>query len=159
LQPLLLQSGLYGLWTPTMAPSVGECKVDCHRCSTVCPTQAIGQFDLRNKFHLKIGTAVLLKDRCIPYAEGRPCGKCIPECPTGAIAYTEKNNMKLPGQIDFLLCVGCGVCQNICNQQTLEAPAIVVTAKGRNLPSGVSDNTIQIYLKNNRKGDDFHGKT
>lgn len=153
LQPLLMQSGLYGLWSPTMAPSIGECKVDCNKCSTVCPTQAIGHFGLENKYHLKIGTAVLFKSRCIPYAEGKPCGKCIPKCPTGAIAFTEQDNLKSPSKIDFLLCVGCGVCQNICNQQTLEAPAIVVTAKGRNMPSGVPENTIKTYLEKMYKGE------
>jgi ferredoxin len=158
LQPLMMQSGLYALWSPTLSPSIGECKVDCNKCSTVCPTQAIGHFDLQNKYFRKIGTAVLFKDRCIPYAEGKPCGKCIPKCPTGAIGYTEQNNLKLPSQIDFLLCVGCGVCQNLCNRQTLDAPALVVTAKGRNMPSGVPEDTIQTYLENMQKGENHDGK-
>ncbi|MGD9211098.1 MAG: 4Fe-4S binding protein [Desulfobacteraceae bacterium] len=154
LQPLLMQSGLYGLWSPKMVPSIGECRVDCNKCSTVCPTHAIGHFDLKNKYFIKSGTAVLFKNRCIPHADGKPCGKCIPKCPTGAIGYSEQNNLKLPLEIDFLLCVGCGVCQKICNQQTLEAPAIVVTAKGRNTPSGVPENTIQAYLEKMRKGEE-----
>jgi ferredoxin len=147
LQPLQLQSGLYGLWTPAMMPSIGECRVDCNRCSTVCPTHAIARFDISTKYNLKIGTAILFKDRCIPYAEGMACGKCIPECPTAAISYIEQDNLQFPAQIDFLLCVGCGVCQNICNEQTLEAPAIVVTAYGRNMPSGVREDAIKTYLK------------
>lgn len=153
LQPLLMQSGLYGLWSPRLEPSIGECKVDCNKCSTVCPTHAIGRFNIQNKYFLKIGTAVLFKNRCIPHADGKPCGKCIPKCPTGAIGYDQENNLKRPQQIDFLLCVGCGVCQNICNEQTLEAPALVVTAKGRNQPSGVPENTIQTYLEKYRKGE------
>lgn len=147
LQPLLLQSGLYSLWTPTMAPSIGECKVDCNRCSTVCPTHAIAPFDISNKYHLKIGTAMLSKDKCIPYAEGMPCGKCISKCPTGAIGYIEQDNLLFPVQIDFMLCVGCGICQHTCIQQTLEAPAIIVTAYGRNMPSGVSEDAIKVYLQ------------
>lgn len=158
LQPLLMQSGLYALWSPTLSPSIGECKLDCNKCSTVCPTQAIGRFNLQNKYFRKIGTAVLFKDRCIPYAEGKPCGKCIPKCPTGAIGYTEQDNLKFPSQIDFLLCVGCGVCQNLCNRQRLDAPAIVVTAKGRNMPSGVPEDTIQTYLENMQKGENHDGK-
>lgn len=160
LQPLLLQSGLYGLWTPTLAPSTGGCRVDCNRCSTVCPTQAIARFDISTKYHLKIGTAILSKDRCIPYAEGMPCGKCIPECPTAAISFTEYNKMQFPARIDFLLCVGCGICQNICNQQTLDSPAIVVTAYGRNMPSGVSEDTVKAYLeKSPNKDNNQYGLT
>lgn len=157
LQPLLMQSGLYALWSPALSPSIGECKVDCNMCSTVCPTGAVGRFDLQNKYHVKIGTAVLLKNRCIPYAEGKPCGKCIPECPTGAIGYTEQNNMKFPSELDFLLCIGCGICQNLCNRQTLGAPAIVITAKGRNMPSGVPEDTIKTYIEKKQKGEHKDG--
>jgi len=153
LQPLLLQSGLYGLWTPTVTPSIGGCKVDCNKCSTVCPTHAIARFDISTKYHLKIGTAILSKDRCIPYAEGIACGKCIPECPTAAIGYFEQDNIQFPSQIDFLLCVGCGVCQNICNEQTLEAPAIVVTGYGRNMASGVPEGAIKTYIEKTLKED------
>jgi len=155
LQPMLLQSGLYGLWTPTIMPSIGECKVDCNKCSTVCPTQAIAHFDISTKHHLKIGTAVLSKDRCIPYAEGMQCGKCITKCPTAAIGYFEQDNLQFPAQIDFLLCIGCGVCQNICNEQTMDAPAIIVTAYGRNTPSGVSEDTIKTYLEKQLRDDSW----
>jgi polyferredoxin len=153
LQPLLLQSGLYGLWTPAMTPSIGECKVDCNKCSTVCPTHAIDRFDISTKYHLKVGTAILSKDRCIPYAEGVQCGKCISECPTAAIGYIEQNNLQFPARIDFMLCVGCGVCQHICNEQTLESPAILVTAYGRNMPSGVHEDAIKTYLEKTFKED------
>jgi polyferredoxin len=153
LQPMLLQSGLYGLWTPTLTPSIGECKVDCNRCSTVCPTQAIGTFDLSTKYNLKIGTAILFKDICIPYAEGERCGKCIPECPTAAISYIKQNDLELPSKIDYLLCIGCGVCENVCNKQTFDAPAIVVTGYGRNMPSGVPENAVKAYLERVTKED------
>jgi ferredoxin len=151
LQPMVLQSGLYGLWTPTLAPSAGECKVDCNRCSTVCPTHAIDLFDITTKYDLKIGTAILSKDRCIPYAEGEECGKCIPKCPTAAIGYTKQNNLELPSKIDFLLCIGCGICENICNKQTWGLPAIVVTSFGRNMPSGVGKGAIKNYLEKTAK--------
>jgi len=151
LQPQLLQSGLYGLWTPTMMPSAGECRVDCNRCSTVCPTHAIDRFDISTKYDLKIGTAILYKDKCIPYSEGEQCGKCIPTCPTAAIGYTKQNNLELPSKIDFLLCIGCGACENICNKQTWGAPAIVVTSFGRNTPSGVGKDAIKNYLEKTAK--------
>jgi polyferredoxin len=153
LQPMMLQSGLYGLWSPALAPSIGECKVDCNRCSTVCPTHAIDPFDISTKYDLKIGTAILYKDKCIPYAEGEQCGKCIPVCPTSAIGYTKQNNLELPSKIDFLLCIGCGACEYICNKQTWGGPAIVVTSFGRNMPSGVGKDAIKNYLEKNLKED------
>lgn len=147
LQPMLLQSGLYGLWTPMLAPSVGGCRPECNRCSTVCPTRAIGPFDLSTKYNVKIGTAVLSRDRCLPYADGVQCGKCISGCPTAAIGYVEYDGVRFPVQIDFMLCVGCGLCQNICNRETMTAPAIVVSGYGRNMPSGVPENAIAVYLE------------
>jgi polyferredoxin/formate hydrogenlyase subunit 6/NADH:ubiquinone oxidoreductase subunit I len=151
LQPMLLQSGLYGLWTPTLTPSMGGCKADCNRCSTVCPTNAIERFDLSSKYDLKIGTAILSRDKCIPYAEAEQCGKCIPKCPTAAIGYTKQGELDLPSKIDFLLCIGCGLCENICNKQTWGKPAIVVTSFGRNMPSGVSRDAIKNYLEKSLK--------
>jgi ferredoxin len=151
LQPMLMQSGLYGLWTPTMKPSLAECKADCNKCSTVCPTHAIDRFDNSNKYDLKIGTAILSKDKCIPYAEGEQCGKCIPICPTAAIGYIKQNELELPSKIDFLLCIGCGACEYICNKQTWGAPAIIVTSFGRNMPSGVGKDAIKNYLEKTAK--------
>ncbi|MCP4747255.1 MAG: 4Fe-4S binding protein [Desulfobacteraceae bacterium] len=147
LQPIFMQSGLYGLWSPGLLPSMGACKVDCNACATVCPTGAIGKFNHLTKYQLKIGTAVLKKDKCLPYDENKACGKCLPECPTGAIAFTRQNKMEKPVQIDFMLCVGCGICEYVCNKQTLGPPALIVTSSGRNQPSGVKPETIKAFLK------------
>ncbi|MCP4746283.1 MAG: 4Fe-4S dicluster domain-containing protein [Desulfobacteraceae bacterium] len=151
LQPVFFQSGLYGLWTPALAPSVGACKIDCNACAKVCPTGAIGKFTHLTKYHLKIGTAVLNKNRCLPWAENKPCGKCLQHCPTGAIGFTREDEMEKPERIDFLLCVGCGICQYVCNRQTLGPPALIITAKGRNQPSGVAPVTIKTFLENKQK--------
>lgn len=140
LQPILLQSGLYGLWSPGLMPVIGPCQTNCNRCSLVCPTDAIGDFDLRSKYTLKIGTAHLMKNRCVSWADNKPCGKCIPKCPTGAISYVETNQQKRPVTVDFLLCVGCGICENICHKQTLGPSALQVTGQGRNQVSGVNIN-------------------
>jgi polyferredoxin/Pyruvate/2-oxoacid:ferredoxin oxidoreductase delta subunit len=147
LQPIFMQSGLGGLWSPSLMPSIGACQTDCTRCSTVCPTGAIGHFDLQSKYTIKIGTAILLKNRCVSYSDGKPCGKCIPKCPTGAIAFIKEDGMDKPNKIDFLLCVGCGICEHICNKQTLGPSALIVTANGRNQPSGVPQQTIDRLSK------------
>jgi polyferredoxin len=155
LQPTLLQSGLYGLWTPSMTPAIGGCSPDCNRCSTVCPTEAIGAFDLSTKYHLKIGTAILSRDRCLPYIDGVQCGKCLTECPTTAIGYVEYEGIRYPAHIDYLLCVGCGLCQNICSRETMHTPALLVTGYGRNMTSGVPENTIEKYIERMQEVQDY----
>jgi ferredoxin len=147
LQPFLLQSGLYGLWSPGLLPAVGACQVDCNRCSLVCPTGAIGTFDIRSKYTLKMGTANLVKSHCVSWADNKPCGKCIPKCPTGAISFYEKGGLRLPAKVDFLLCVGCGICENVCHQQTFGPVALIVTAQGRNQVSGVNVDHLIKQLK------------
>lgn len=148
LQPQLLQSGLYGLWSPGLVPAVGACETGCNRCSLVCPTGAIGAFDRKTKYTLKIGTAHLDKSRCVSWADSKPCGKCIPKCPTGAIAFYEEKDQRIPVTVDFLLCVGCGICEHVCHEQTLGPPALKVTAQGRNQASGVD---IDVVLKQMRE--------
>ncbi len=148
LQPLMLQSGLYGLWSPVLVPSSGGCEPACNRCSKVCPTGAIGVFDVHTKYTVKMGTAHLDKSRCVSWADNKPCGKCIPKCPTCAISFVEQPDKKMPVAVDFLLCVGCGICENICRQQTLGPAALVVTAQGRNQVSGVN---VDHFLKHLEK--------
>ncbi len=137
LQPLLLNTGFHGLWSPALVPAIGGCETDCNRCSEVCPTQAIGRFDRSNKYTLKMGTVHFLQHRCIPYIQDKSCGKCIPKCPTGAISYLEQGKRQLPVEIDFLLCVGCGICENVCTRQTLGKSALITSSHGRNQTSGV----------------------
>ncbi|MBU2628547.1 MAG: 4Fe-4S binding protein, partial [Proteobacteria bacterium] len=40
LQPLFLERGLEGMFTPTLVPRVGYCEFNCTLCSQVCPTGA-----------------------------------------------------------------------------------------------------------------------
>jgi len=142
LQPLFLENGFSAIWTPALRSSIGPCKLDCARCSEVCPTSAIGTFDERSKYTLKMGTAQIVRNYCIPYSENRKCGKCIPACPTGAIGYALENGIEKPVKIDYLLCVGCGICEFVCNRLTAGSPGIIMTNKGRNTPTGVDPETI-----------------
>lgn len=161
LQPIFMQSGIYGLWSPGLMPVVGACQTDCNRCSQVCPTGAIGKFNRRSKYTLKMGTAHLIKSRCISHADRKACGKCIPKCPTGAISFYEDQNdgqmMKVPVGVDFLLCVGCGICENICNHQALGDPALKVTARGRNQASGVNTDQMMKRIANQTRRKDHAG--
>ncbi len=37
------------------------------------------------------------------------CGACLPECPTGAISYTDTIHV-----IDADKCISCGTCAGVC---------------------------------------------
>ncbi len=71
LQPALFEAGPEGLWTPMLVPVIGYCEYYCSLCSQVCPTGAIRKLKIEEKTPLKIGSAWIKKDRCIPYALGR----------------------------------------------------------------------------------------
>lgn len=124
LQPALLESGVEGIFTPRLIPRIGWCEKNCNLCSQVCPTGAIRTVDLEERETLIIGTAVILRDLCIPWSEDRDCIVCEEMCPTAtkSIRFTEKmitrndgsrGIVKLPYVLEDI-CIGCGICENKC---------------------------------------------
>jgi len=103
IQPVGLQHGLEGLWTPTLNNRIGSsgCQYNCAACGNVCPTSAIrpisldekhGRGEFADKGPIKIGTAFVDRSRCLPWAMGRPCIVCQENCPVSpkAIYTTEE---------------------------------------------------------------------
>lgn len=138
LQPVLAEAGPEGLWTPTLVPKIGYCEFYCSLCTQVCPTGAIKELTVPEKTTVKIGTAWINKNRCIPYFLGRPCIVCEEHCPVSpkAIKFTEVETVRPDGTIavekapviDVELCIGCGICENKC--PVMDQPAIYVTSVG-----------------------------
>lgn len=92
IQPAGLQSGLEGLWTPTLNFRIGTsgCQFKCIACGNICPTAAIRPIILdermgRGRFEtngpIRIGTAFVDRGRCLPWAMDRPCIVCQENCP------------------------------------------------------------------------------
>jgi len=138
LQPALDEAGPEGIWTPVLKPRIGYCEYYCSLCSQVCPTGAIRELTIEEKIKVKIGSAWVNKDRCIPYTLGRPCIVCEEHCPTSpkAIKFVLVE-AKLPDGtvatqkapvIDLDLCIGCGICETKC--PVMDDPAIYCTSVG-----------------------------
>jgi MauM/NapG family ferredoxin protein len=138
LQPALGQAGPEGLWTPVLVPKIGPCEYYCSLCTQVCPTGAIRELSVREKREVRIGSAWIRKDRCLPYSLDRPCKVCQEQCPTSpkAIAMVETEVMRADGTpgpqrvpvVDIEVCIGCGICETRCPVE--DEPAIYCTSLG-----------------------------
>lgn len=138
LQPASNQAGPEGLWTPVLVPRMGYCEYYCSLCTQVCPTGAIKELKIAEKTKIRIGTAWIDKNRCIPYALGRSCTVCEEKCPTSpkAIKLVETESEMPDGTwagleipvVELDLCIGCGICETRCPVN--DAPAIYCTSLG-----------------------------
>jgi len=92
IQPAGMEGGLEGLWTPVLNNRIGSsgCQLNCVACGQVCPTSAIRPITLDEKKGVgefaeqgpvKIGTAFVDRNRCLPWAMNKPCIVCQENCP------------------------------------------------------------------------------
>jgi len=92
IQPAGIEGGLENLWTPVLNNSIGSsgCQLNCVACGQVCPTSAIRHITLNEKRGvgefadagpIKMGTAFLDRNRCLPWAMDKPCIVCEENCP------------------------------------------------------------------------------
>lgn len=146
LQPASDQAGAEGLWTPVLVPKIGYCEYYCSLCTQVCPTGAIKELKIREKTKVRIGSAWVSKDRCIPYTIGRSCTVCEEKCPTSpkAIKLVETevpmpDGTWIPQEVpvvDLGQCIGCGICETKC--PVYDEPAIYCTSLGESRSAGDS---------------------
>jgi ferredoxin len=92
IQPAGLEAGLEGWWTPVMNFRAGSsgCQLNCIACGNVCPTAAIRPFSLDEKLGrgdfassgpIRMGTAFVDRNRCLPWTMDVPCIVCQENCP------------------------------------------------------------------------------
>ena len=140
LYPDLAKSGITGIFTPVVIPRLGYCEYNCTLCGQVCPTGAIPRLSLEKKRKSVIGTAVIDRNLCLPYAKRLNCIVCEEHCPVPGkairfetvreIDYRGKAiSLKKPYIVDEL-CNGCGICENKC---PLEGRSAIEVFAGKKL--------------------------
>jgi len=125
LQPLGMDTGLTGLLTPVITPQMGPCDPQCNACGQICPTAAIRPLPHRERIWAKVGTATILRQKCLAWELDRKCLVCDEVCPFDAIVLKKLPEIKAP--VPFVIenrCSGCGFCEHHCPVEG--QPAIVV---------------------------------
>ncbi len=125
LQPIWLNAGFMGLFSPALILRRGYCDPDCHRCSQVCPTQAILQVEKSEREWAKTGTAVISRQRCLAWEQDQKCMVCDEVCPFGAIEFTQEEGISVVvPRVKEDKCSGCGYCEYNCPVQNQSAIVI-----------------------------------
>jgi len=123
LQPTLFEAGIEGMWTPRLVSRVGYCEYSCTLCGQVCPTGAIASLDRVFKRKVRIGTAVINRNLCIPFVKPEECLVCEEHCPIpkkaivfdhAAVAGPKGPVVVKQPRIIEDLCIGCGICEKKC---------------------------------------------
>jgi len=115
LQPAGLAAGFSAMFSPAMVPRRGPCDTTCNACGQVCPTGAIRGLHLDEKRHAKVGTAQVLRHRCIASESGKACLVCDEVCPYGAVILQRVADVPVAVPVvDERRCNGCGFCEHYC---------------------------------------------
>lgn len=108
---LISQDRGLGLLQPEMSFAHGFCRVDCVRCSEICPTDAIRPISKEEKSSIQIGRAQIDLSLCVVTTDHVSCNACQRNCPTGAVSLVGER--ELPS-VHAEKCIGCGACEFYC---------------------------------------------
>lgn len=122
LQPLGLAAGFAAFFSPEVVARRGPCEPACNVCGQVCPTGAIRTLAASEKIWAKIGTAAILRHRCLAWEFDRKCLVCDEVCPYGAISLKKVAGIRRAVPfVDETRCSGCGYCETHCPVQNRSA--------------------------------------
>ncbi len=99
IQPSGLIGGVESLWTPVLNFRIGTsgCQMNCIACGHSCPTAAIRPLSIdermglnayKEKGPVRMGTAFVDRNRCLPWAMDKPCIVCQENCPVSPKSIT-----------------------------------------------------------------------
>ena len=133
LRPSVARYGARGFLAPYLDYDGSYCQYECAACLELCPTEALGRMPLGRKKLVQMGTAALVREKCIVVEKRTACGACAEHCPTGAVRMVALGPGLPEPLFDEAICVGCGACHRIC--PALPDKAITVTGKN---PQGLA---------------------
>ena len=119
IQPDLGESGIDGLFTPTLVlrsrnlDQEQYCFQDCVACTKVCPTGALRPLTVEEKHSRPIGLAVIDLKKCLAWEKKEYCAVCDEYCPYKAVKLEERDGVNCP-VVDASKCRGCGACESNC---------------------------------------------
>jgi len=105
------------------------CDQNCNLCGLVCPTESIRSLSLTERRYARVGTAIIVRDKCLPWAHDERCLVCEEQCLYKAIVFQQdkQHRFDLP-IVKADKCNGCGWCEDKCPVKG--DSAIVVTPHG-----------------------------
>lgn len=104
------------LFRPILDFKKSYCSYECIACAEVCPTGAIDLHPLADKKRIRVGSAKLDKEICIPFKNKKDCGACAEVCPTQSVHMIPQGAQMIP-ELKPELCIGCGHCEMVCPTQ------------------------------------------
>ncbi len=153
LQPIWFEAGLSGLFTPKVTARWAGCEQNCNICGHLCPTGAIRPLDMLDKKFAKIGTARIIKTRCIAWEQDKTCLICDEICPYNAISsqFLTDHPVTVP-VINENRCNGCGYCETKCPIKGESAIVVEPSGELRMMSGSYEKKAKQLGLV-------FHSKT
>ncbi|WP_052881440.1 4Fe-4S binding protein [Kiritimatiella glycovorans] len=145
-------AGIAEWYLPEMDFNTSYCEEFCNKCTQVCPTGALRPLTEEQKRMRKIGTARVIREQCLGWAEQKHCMLCDEFCPYNAVLVRKgKNDVPKP-VVDPDVCRGCGACQNVC---PVEGKAIVIDPTGL---QGIAKEYTEVTGKQRRRRDRNGGR-
>jgi ferredoxin len=86
-------------------------------CGQVCPTGALRDLPLEEKKFARIGTAIIVRSKCLAWEQMKTCLVCDEACPYDAIEFREVTDFIGTFKRPFVIeekCMGCGLCEQKC---------------------------------------------
>ena len=115
LQPIGFMSGVTAFASPVITPQRGPCEPLCNVCGQVCPTAAVRPLSASEKIWAKVGTAYVIKHKCLAWEFDQECLVCDEVCPFDAVKLQRVAGLEVAVPfVDESRCNGCGFCEHYC---------------------------------------------